>query len=139
VNLAEFFADFSANHVEEEDEVEESLDERGRLVEAGEDPEVITGEEKDGCECECPCPTQQEHQACARSEKAGGEHEEEHRIVSARDSEDDYTGEHEQIERNGGKTGERQKFARRRGATVLFGTLITELVRLRAVGHSECR
>jgi len=108
---AEFFANFSADQVEEKDEIEKTLDEGGREVEVREEPEVVATEENYSCQSHCPGPAKEHEQSAGGCEEEDGEDEEEPGIVSADRADDDDDREQKEIERERDETREREEFA----------------------------
>src|SRR5580698_850389 len=109
---AEFFADLGTDQIKEEDQVEQTLDKRGCLMLRREDPQVIDHQKKDRGEGQRPGPAEKHEQARACGDESGGEDKEDRRIVASADhSEDDDTGQGEEIKADGGQAWEREQVA----------------------------
>jgi hypothetical protein len=143
---AKFFADFSTDEVEEEDEIEKALKEGAYKTQFGEEPEVVATEKNHGSERHRPGPTKAHEQSARRCEEEDGEDEEELRIMSADSADDDDDGEQKQIERDRDETRKGQEFApgRRREIGVYVGGRVGLIDRRRCFGsrplvaHKEC-
>jgi hypothetical protein len=108
---AELFANFGANQIKEEDEIEKALDDRRREVKVREEPEVVGAEKKHCRESHGPCPAKEHDQTAAGCEEEDREDQEELWIVSAHGADDEDNGEQKQIERDGGETWKGEEFA----------------------------
>src|SRR5271157_973897 len=112
--LAQLRSHLGADQVEEENEVEQALDEDGRIVQGRKDPQIVDDDQEDRAKSHGPGPAEEHQQASGSGDEAGGNDEKERRVnVAGNHSEDNDAGEQQQVKADGGEAGEWEKAAAR--------------------------